>query len=195
LALGEWIHRFIGRFTGAKPDGKLRCIKCQRELTGLPADAKCPDCGEPVLSSVLRAVPAVPEEAEDANAHPSRTPFEFVREQTGYPVDAYLFIADVLMRIRKLAAERKGLAFSNTRHVSVAKLGEGLREYAVDYFGDNAEARGVLATWNVLASEDVGKIVWRMVGAGLLAASAHDPAEKFSGGFTLETLFGADGIS
>ena len=161
----------------------------------MPVDTKCPECGEPVFSSVLRSVPAVPEQAEDANDHPSRKPFEFVREQTGYPVDAYLFIADVLLRIRKRSAEAKGLSFSNTRHVSVAELGEGLREHAVEYFGDNAESREVLRSWNVLTSEDVGKIVWRMIDAGLLAAGAHDPADQFAGKFTLESLFGAEGTS
>ena len=194
MALTQWIHRFIGSVRPAKSDGRLRCIKCRHDLTGLPVDAICPECQEPVLSSALRTAPAVPDDELTANDHPSRQPFEFIREQTGYPVDAYLFVADVLLDLRKRLAKTKGLSFSNTRHVSAGELAESLREFAVGYFGDNAEAREVLQSWNVLGSGDISQIIGRMTEAGLLAAGAHDPSVKFVGLFTLESLFGAEGV-
>ena len=56
--------------------------------------------------------------------------------------------------------------------VNTTSVGEKLRVFAVESFGD--DAKGVLQSWNIVRSEDVGVIVEGLVSEGLLVAEDDD---------------------
>jgi uncharacterized repeat protein (TIGR04138 family) len=96
---------------------------------------------------------------------------EVLARDPRYARDAYVFVSESLnYTVQK--AGRKG-------HVSGRELCEGLCEYALQQFG--RLARTVLESWGVRGSEDIGEIVFNMVGAGLLRKTDEDRREDFAG--------------
>ncbi|MBK9384498.1 MAG: hypothetical protein IPN34_06720 [Planctomycetes bacterium] len=67
------------------------------------------------------------------------------------------------------------------RHVSGHELLEGLKDYALEYFGPLA--RTVLKLWGVRRSEDFGAIVFHLVEAQLLSRQESDSLDDFARGF------------
>jgi len=80
-------------------DGDVPCENCKYNLRGLPADRACPECGqEPRFSAPMDAA----ENAHDLRRYFRARPLLKTAAQAGYPVDALLFVGDV---IRFLHAE------------------------------------------------------------------------------------------
>lgn len=99
-----------------------------------------------------------------------------------YAKAAYLFVQEGLTRTRKMFWE------PGTRgHISGAQLLEGLRELAIESFGQRAKAQ--LNTWGIFKCEDFGEIVFNLVGAELLAKPENDPKADFQGGYNFDTAF------
>ena len=89
-----------------------------------------------------------------------------------FPRDAYLFISEAVgYTVSQLAVRR---------HVSAAELLDGIRNFAVVRFG--AVAGSVLKNWGMSAEDDVGTVVYLLIGAGLLRASEGDSPEDFRTG-------------
>lgn len=105
----------------------------------------------------------------------SRTVLDIVGSDARYPADAYEFVnAAVTYTAKKLSRDRRP---RGSRHVSGRELVEGAMDYAAATFGFLAPL--VLKHWGVLRGEDVGNIVYNMIGAQLLSASAEDSPEDF----------------
>jgi len=86
-----------------------------------------------------------------------------------YAQDAYLFVAAAVnYTVGKLKARR---------HVSGQELLAGTMEFAEKEFG--AVAEQVLKEWGIFCASDVGEVVYKMIGAGLLNASPQDKQEDF----------------
>ena len=88
-----------------------------------------------------------------------------------YAREAYIFVSEAL----QYTVQKAGHA----GHVSGRALCEGLCDFALSQFG--RLARTVLESWGVRRSEDVGEIVFNMVGAGLLRKTDEDRREDFAG--------------
>jgi uncharacterized repeat protein (TIGR04138 family) len=93
-----------------------------------------------------------------------------------YAREAYVFVSEAL----QYTVEKSG----RQGHVTGQALCEGLCQYALEQFG--RLARTVLASWGVGRAEDVGEIVFNMVGVGLLRKTEDDRREDFAGAIDFE---------
>ena len=94
---------------------------------------------------------------------------EILRHESAYAAEAYEFVgAAVAFTVAQLESHR---------HVSAAELLKGVRDFAAREFG--VVARSVLGEWGLFTASDVGKVVYLMIGAGLLSASPEDSPQDF----------------
>ena len=73
------------------------------------------------------------------------------------------------------------------RHLSGQQLSLGLREYAIDRFGMLAPC--VLRNWNIVRTEDFGRIVYALIEMGELSRSTDDSIDDFRCVFDFEEAF------
>ena len=103
-------------------------------------------------------------------------------ERPSYRREAYGFVVAALGHtVEALPAERQ--ADPERRHLSGQELLRGTVELARREFGLMAPT--VFREWGVLASTDVGEIVFQLVEAGQLSARGEDRREDFAGGLDL----------
>ena len=100
-----------------------------------------------------------------------------------YRREAYGFVVAALGHtVDALPAERR--ADPERRHLSGQELLRGTVELARREFGLMAPT--VFREWGVLASTDVGEMVFQLVEAGQLSARGEDRREDFAGGLDLQ---------
>ena len=80
-------------------------------------------------------------------------------------------------------------ANSNSGHITGQQLCIGLREYAIHRYGMLAPV--VLRHWNVLRTEDFGRIVYRLIDIGLMSRTPDDSLSDFAGVYEFDEVFGA----
>ncbi len=97
--------------------------------------------------------------------------FEFVRDGIGHTV----------------AILNRATESGDSRHVSGQELCMGLCDLAKDRYGPLA--RAVLASWNVHRTEDFGRIVFKLVEAGLLSTTERDTLDDFRGVLDFDETF------
>lgn len=86
-----------------------------------------------------------------------------------YKVEAYLFVMNALeFTLARLG--RRG-------HISGRELLEGVKDLAKERFGPTA--RMVFEHWGVRRTDDVGEIVFNLVGAGVLGKTEQDSKDDF----------------
>ena len=102
-----------------------------------------------------------------------------------HPRDAYLFMLAGLARAQQQRVDDAGSG--RDRHVHGADLLDALRELALEEFGPMAFR--VLAEWGIHRTEDFGRLVFALVGAGLLSASPADSMADFVDGYDFTTAF------
>ena len=96
--------------------------------------------------------------------------------------EAYVFVVAALGEtVRQLPAER--LADPLRRHLSGQELAAGVIRIAREEFGSLAPT--VFREWGVLATADIGAIVFELVDAGQLSARPEDRPEDFVTGIDL----------
>ncbi len=98
-----------------------------------------------------------------------------------YHERAYLFVLAALE-----AAQRK---LPTRRHLSGAELAWACRDLALEQFG--LLAHTVLTHWGVLATEDLGAIVFLLIDVGLLARQPSDRLEDFEHVYDFAEVFRA----
>ena len=104
---------------------------------------------------------------------------DILAKDSRYARDAYIFVSEALgYTVQTL--RRPG-------HVTGRQLCEGLAAFALDQYG--RLARAVLETWGVRRAEDIGEIVFNMVGAGLLRKTDEDRREDFVGAIDFGEAF------
>ena len=146
----------------------VECGNCRYNLRGLTTAHNCPECGEPAMQTLRWAGRAL---FRRAVAFP-------IAQASGYPIDAVLFVKDVL-------AQTPARPRSDGRqHATAQDVCHAFLAYAEAYFNDSSEAADLLTQWKLHRSEDVGRIVWSMVDAGVVQASPDDAPEDFNGLFT-----------
>lgn len=101
----------------------------------------------------------------------------FFRTNTRHPEDAYKFLYETLDWIQgQIVRDEK-----RTRHISGKELSLGFRDLAIEQFG--CMARTVLETWNIRSTENIGDMVFDLVGIGLMGTSGDDQKSDFDGIF------------
>jgi uncharacterized repeat protein (TIGR04138 family) len=104
---------------------------------------------------------------------------EIVAEDKRYRLGAYVFIMHALDVTVSKKTERG--------HVTGQELLDGVRDYGQHRFGPTA--RMVFEHWGVHETGDFGNIVFNLVEAGILSASAADSPEDFAGVYDLNEVF------
>ncbi len=121
-----------------------------------------------------------------------------ILERAGcYPVEAFHFVREGLghtverARVQHEASLRgnggAGLANPEMHHVSGQQLCLGLRDYAILQYGMLAPA--VLRHWNIVRTEDFGRIVYAMITGGLMSKTADDSIDDFAAVYDFEEAF------
>lgn len=111
--------------------------------------------------------------------------------------DDELKISELLIRDDRYSREayrfvQEGLEFTVQRrgrrgHVSGKELLEGIRDMARDRFG--LMARTVLNQWGIMATADVGEIVFNLVDAQVMSKQDSDTREDFANVYDFEEVF------
>jgi len=101
-----------------------------------------------------------------------------------YHRDAYVFLRDALDYTTKQQKKSKGAA---VRHVAGPELLEGVRVYALKEFGPMVMT--VFAHWGIRCCEDVGQIVFNLIGAGIFGKTEQDSIEDFKAVYDFQDAF------
>jgi uncharacterized repeat protein (TIGR04138 family) len=104
---------------------------------------------------------------------------EILSEDSRYPEMAYRFVMEALNGVIN--------TLPDPRHINGRELCYGCRDMAIEEFGPMA--RTVLEHWNIKSTEDLGEIVFNLLGKGLLAKTENDTKGDFSAVFDFETEF------
>jgi uncharacterized repeat protein (TIGR04138 family) len=101
-----------------------------------------------------------------------------------YQRDAYVFLRDSLDFTTKQQKKIKG---ATVRHVSGPELLEGVRQYALKEFGPMVMT--VFDNWGVHSCEDIGNMVFNLIGAGIFGKTEEDSIEDFKNVYDFEEAF------
>ncbi len=101
-----------------------------------------------------------------------------------YERDAYIFLRDALDFTTKQQKKVKG---TSVRHVSGPELLEGLRQYALKEFGPMVMT--VFGSWGIHSSEDIGNMVFNLIGAGIFGKTEKDSIEDFRNVYDFQEVF------
>ena len=91
-----------------------------------------------------------------------------------YQREAYVFLRDALDFTTKQQKKIKGIT---VRHVSGPELLDGVRRYALKEFGPLVMT--VFDSWGIRSCEDVGNIVFNLIGAGVFGKTEEDSIADF----------------
>ncbi len=91
-----------------------------------------------------------------------------------YQRDAYVFLRDALDFTTKQQKKIKG---ATVRHVSGPELLAGVRQYALNEFGPLVIT--VFDNWGIHCCEDIGNMVFNLIGAGIFGKTEEDSIEDF----------------
>jgi len=120
---------------------------------------------------------------------PTKALAQVVEEVGDYPREAFEFVLRGLnYTVSKLHGQASDPQASH--HVSGHQLCEGLREFALMQWG--FLARTVLNRWNILGTNDFGRIVFASVENGLLSKTENDRPEDFKNVYDFRKAFELD---
>ena len=91
-----------------------------------------------------------------------------------YQREAYVFLRDSLDFTTKQQKKAKG---TTVRHVSGPELLEGVLQYALKEFGPLVVT--VFDNWGIRSCEDIGHMVFNLIGAGIFGKTDEDSIEDF----------------
>ena len=101
-----------------------------------------------------------------------------------YQGGAYVFLRDALDFTTKQQKKIKG---ATVRHVSGPELLEGVRQYALKEFGPLVMT--VFDNWGIHSCEDIGNMVFNLIGAGIFGKTEEDSIEDFKNVYDFEEAF------
>jgi len=102
-----------------------------------------------------------------------------------YQRDAYVFLRDALDFTTKQQKKIKGLS---VRHVTGPELLDGARQYALKEFGPMVMT--VFDNWGIHSCEDIGNMVFNLIGAGIFGKTEEDSIEDFKNVYDFGEVFG-----
>lgn len=101
-----------------------------------------------------------------------------------YQRDGYIFLRDALDFTTKQQKKVKGVG---VRHVTGPELLDGVRQYALKEFGPMVMT--VFDSWGIRSSEDIGHMVFNLIGAGVFGKTEQDSIEDFKNVYDFEEAF------
>ena len=101
-----------------------------------------------------------------------------------YQREAYIFLRDALDFTTKQQKKAKG---TTVRHVSGPELLEGVRQYALKEFGPMVVT--VFDNWGIRSCEDIGHMVFNLIGAGIFGKTDQDSIEDFKAVYEFRDAF------
>jgi uncharacterized repeat protein (TIGR04138 family) len=101
-----------------------------------------------------------------------------------YQRDAYVFLRDALDFTTKQQKKVKG---ATVRHVTGPELLGGVRQYALKEFGPLVMT--VFDNWGIRSCEDIGNMVFNLIGAGIFGKTEEDSIEDFKNVYDFEEAF------
>src|SRR6201993_4935672 len=101
-----------------------------------------------------------------------------------YYRDGYIFLRDALDFTTKQQKKIKG---TSVRHVTGPELLDGVRRYALKEFGPMVVT--VFDNWGVHSCEDIGNIVFNLIGAGVFGKTEEDSIEDFKNVYDFKEAF------
>src|SRR6201997_1823796 len=101
-----------------------------------------------------------------------------------YQRDAYVFLRDALDFTTKQQKKIKGVS---VRHVTGPELLDGVRRYALKEFGPMVIT--VFGSWGIHSCEDIGNMVFNLIGAGIFGKTKEDSIEDFKNVYDFEEAF------
>lgn len=116
-----------------------------------------------------------------------------ILDQAGsYPLEAFKFVREGLSYTADRVHEQHedDDVAELDRHVTGQQLCLGLRDYAIWQYGLMAPA--VLEHWNILRTDDFGRIVFAMIDAGLMSKTSDDSIDDFRAVFDFSEAFSRD---
>lgn len=116
-----------------------------------------------------------------------------VEQDSRYDREAYVFLRQALDFCHKLEIKNgkktRIVEKAGENHVSVERLLDGIRQYALQEYGPMAMM--VLNSWGVNSCADFGEVVFKMVEHRLLSVTEQDTREEFAKGFDFFEAFRA----
>ena len=104
-----------------------------------------------------------------------------------YDSHAYFFVNGAVSHtVEQISRTPDG---QGARHVTGKELIEGALDFALQQY--DFLAPQVFEYWGILSGSDLGAIVYRMIGAGILSAGKNDRLEDFNGPEDLPSLLRA----
>src|SRR6188472_4034605 len=107
-----------------------------------------------------------------------------VANDSRYQRDGYIFLRDALDSTTKQQKKTKGVS---VRHVTGPELLDGVRQYALKEFGPMVMT--VFDSWGIRSCEDVGHMVFNLIGAGVFGKTEQDSIEDFKNVYDFEEAF------
>lgn len=101
-----------------------------------------------------------------------------------YQREAYVFLRDALDFTTKQQKKVQGVS---VRHVSGPELLDGVRRYALKEFGPMVMT--VFDSWGLRSCEDIGNIVFNLIGAGIFGKTEEDSIEDFKNVYDFQEAF------
>jgi uncharacterized repeat protein (TIGR04138 family) len=101
-----------------------------------------------------------------------------------YQREAYIFLRDALDFTTKQQKKAKG---TTVRHVSGPELLGGVRQYALREFGPMVMT--VFENWGIHATEDIGHMVFNLIGAGIFGKTDEDSIDDFKSVYDFQEAF------
>jgi uncharacterized repeat protein (TIGR04138 family) len=101
-----------------------------------------------------------------------------------YQRDGYIFLRDALDFTTKQQKKVKGVS---VRHVSGPELLDGVRQHALKEFGPMVMT--VFDSWGIHSCEDIGHMVFNLIGAGVFGKTEQDSIEDFKNVYGFEEAF------
>jgi uncharacterized repeat protein (TIGR04138 family) len=101
-----------------------------------------------------------------------------------YHRDGYIFLRDALDFTTKQQKKIKGVS---VRHVTGPELLDGVRQYALKEFGPMVIT--VFDSWGIQSCEDIGHMVFNLIGAGVFGKTEEDSIKDFKNVYDFKEAF------
>lgn len=101
-----------------------------------------------------------------------------------YQRDGYIFLRDALDFTTKQQKKVKGVS---VRHVTGPELLAGVRQYALKEFGPMVVT--VFDSWGIRSCEDIGHMVFNLIGVGVFGKTEQDSIEDFKNVYDFKEAF------
>jgi len=101
-----------------------------------------------------------------------------------YQRDGYIFLRDALDFTTKQQKKIKGVS---VRHVTGPELLDGVRQHALKEFGPMVMT--VFDSWGIRSCEDIGHMVFNLIGAGVFGKTEQDSIQDFKNVYDFKEAF------